>query len=260
MKELKIEVADTHPKREYGLMNRKKLASDGGMLFKFPYRQRLSFWMSNTYIPLDIAFLDDNGVVLQIEEMSPLSTKATVSERPCRYALEVNKGWFVENNVKEGSIICGEGITHKKGVPFKKSAQTMNAPSIVPSEADPVMVPEIAPKLPPVGQLPGETVREQRDPDVRLNRTLRELIQDADYKGLSLLMVYQIKQRPNKPPLTLPPKKISGPFMFEPDEFGDSDAIVKCWDDQEATWKSFLIDNIVSLDYFDQENIKNIRG
>jgi len=258
MKELRVEVADTCPKRERGLMGIKKLAKDSGMLFKFPYFHRLAFWMKNTYVPLDIAFLDDDGVVMQIEEMTPLSTRAIVADRPCKIALEVNQGWFKENGIEKGSLICGEGITHKRGISLNKSAQmtpapVFNAPPLDPTEAIPEMTP-------PETQLPGETVREQRDPDVKLNITIRELIEDADYRGLALSIVYRIKDRPSKPPLTLPPKKISGPFTFEPDEFGDEDAIVKCWDEQEAQWKSFLISNIMSLDYFDPENVENIKG
>jgi len=264
MKQLRIEVADTYPKREYGLMNRKKLAQDRGMLFKFPYFNKLSFWMKNTYIPLDIAFLDDKGTVLQIESMSPLSTRAIVSNYPCRYALEVNKGWFKDNGVREGSIISGEGITHKKGVIIKKLAQVINAPPIAPIEEgiDPNITPpnEQLPGEIPQKQLPGETREEQRDPDVKLNRTMRELIEDADTKGLSLLIIYQIKERPDKPPLVLPPKKISGPFTFEADEYGDEGSVVKCWDEQDAGWKSFLIDNIISLDYFNPEIIENVGG
>ena len=255
MKQLRVEVADTYPKREYGLMNRKKLAKDQGMLFKFPYYNRLSFWMQNTYIPLDIAFIDDDGVVMQIEAMSPMNTKAVVSDNPCRYALEVNKGWFDENGVRKGSVILGEGITHKKGVFINKLAQVLDVPPIAPEYQD---IPPV--QMPPIEQLPGETVVEQRDPDVRLNITIKELIEDANYKGLSLLIIYQIKQRPDKPSLVLPPKKISGPFTFEEDEFGDPDAIVKCWDEQDAQFKSFLIDNIISLDYFDSEIIEDVGG
>jgi len=258
MKELRVEVADTYFKRELGLMRRKKLSKDSGMLFKFPYYNRQSFWMKDTYIPLDIAFIDDDGYVLQIESMSPLSTKAVISNDPCRYALEVNKGWFEKNEVREGSVILGEGITHKKGIDISRTAQAgFPAPPIEQVEeditlSDPLPLPE--------EQLPGETQQEQRDPDVKLNITIKELIEDADYRGVPLLIIYQIKEREGKPLLVLPPKKISGPFTFEPDEFGEEDAVVKCWDEQEAGWKSFLIDNILSLDYFDNQNIEKTEG
>jgi uncharacterized membrane protein (UPF0127 family) len=98
MKKLKIELADTPSKRELGLMGRKKLAQNNGMLFKFPESNVLSFWMKNTYIPLDIAFLDDNGRIVQIESMNPLSTRTTSAKQPCRYALEVNKDWFLQKS------------------------------------------------------------------------------------------------------------------------------------------------------------------
>jgi len=257
MKQLRVEVADTFSKREYGLMNRKKLAKNSGMLFKYPYHNRLSFWMKNTYLPLDIAFINDQGVVLQIESMVPLSTRAIVSKYLCRYALEVNKGWFKKNGIKEGSVILGEGINYKKGIAIKKEAKNKNAPSNVPVQEDPSFPEQIEP---PMEHLPGETVREQKDPDVKLNMTIKDLIEDADYRGLSLLLVYQIKERSDKPSLVLPPKKITGPFEFEPDEHGEEDAIVKCWDEQDGGWKSFLIDNIVSIDYFDKENISNLAG
>ena len=71
MKKLFVELANTHIKQAYGLMDRKSLPDNNGMLFKFKYAHNLSFWMRNTYIPLDIAFLDDNGKVLQIESMAP---------------------------------------------------------------------------------------------------------------------------------------------------------------------------------------------
>jgi len=115
MKKLKVEVAETPLKLQYGLMDRKSLSADNGMLFKFPYLHYPKFWMQNTYIPLDIAFIDDDGRVLQIEKMSPLTTNAHFSKHLCRMALEVNQGWFEKNNVSVGSFVLGEGITHRKG-------------------------------------------------------------------------------------------------------------------------------------------------
>jgi len=107
MKQLYIEIADTDYKKEKGLMYRKHMPEDEGMLFKNTYASRLSFWMQNTYIPLDIAFIDDDGKILQIEEMIPLSTRAITSNSHCKYALEVNKGWFKENSIKVGDYIDG---------------------------------------------------------------------------------------------------------------------------------------------------------
>ena len=67
--------------------------------------------MANTYIPLDIAFFDDDGKIFQIESMTPLSTKKISSNKPCRYALEVNRGWFRDNNIRVGNYIGGVGIS-----------------------------------------------------------------------------------------------------------------------------------------------------
>src|SRR3990167_4564727 len=105
MKTLYVELANNHITRECGLMDRKSMNKNRGMLFKFPYSTRLSFWMKNTYIPLDIAYIDNDGKILQIENMIPLSTRPVVANHECRYALEVNKGWFKENNIGIGSRI-----------------------------------------------------------------------------------------------------------------------------------------------------------
>jgi uncharacterized membrane protein (UPF0127 family) len=115
MKKLKVEIADTPLRIEYGLMDRKSLDANSGMLFKFPYAHYPRFWMRNTYIPLDIAFIDDEGKILQIETMRPLTTNTHNSRYPCKMALEVNEGWFKSNNIGVGSYIVGEGITHRKG-------------------------------------------------------------------------------------------------------------------------------------------------
>ena len=115
MNKLKVEIADTMLKRAHGLMDRKCMSENNGMLFKFPSAHYLQFWMQNTYIPLDIAFLDNQGKVLQIETMYPLSTRAVRANYMCKYALEVNEGWFRRNNVKVGSLVMGEGLTHGHG-------------------------------------------------------------------------------------------------------------------------------------------------
>ena len=100
---IKIELADTYQKREMGLMFRKSMPDDSGMLFKFDKPQNLSFWMANTYIPLDIAFLDENMRVTKIANMAPLSTKSVTSDIPCLYALEVPVGTLNKHNIAIGT-------------------------------------------------------------------------------------------------------------------------------------------------------------
>ena len=102
---LQVEVARSEHTRQAGLMHRKYLAENAGMLFCFGSEGHYSFWMQNTYIPLDIAFLDVYGKVLEIKEMYPLSTRSVRSSHKCKYALEVNRGWFGQNGVKAGSVL-----------------------------------------------------------------------------------------------------------------------------------------------------------
>ncbi len=91
---ISVEIADTAAERRAGLMFREELGEDQGMLFVFPGEQILSFWMKNTQIPLSIAYLDADGVILGIHDMEPFSTESISSRVPALYALEVNQGTF----------------------------------------------------------------------------------------------------------------------------------------------------------------------
>ena len=100
---LKVEVASSPEAHHHGLMYRRSLSTNSGMLFDFGQTKPLSFWMQNTYVPLQIAFIDSTGKVGQIERMSPLCTKATRSHASYRYALEVNDGWFDRHEIRIGA-------------------------------------------------------------------------------------------------------------------------------------------------------------
>lgn len=221
MKRLFVELADDSLKRELGLMNRKTMSSSQGMLFKFPSAHHLSFWMQNTYLPLDIAFLDDDGIILQISEMVPLSTRPVRSSTRCRYALEVNRGWFKKNKIGEGSQIAGFGL---EGL-SKKFAQG------APPEG-----------LPPQEGLVEEPIPEPT-PDVYLNQSFQQMLEKASRNDQDLIIYYQKKDG-----YTLGPKSISPPFLFEPDEDGRVDNVVKGWDNEEGQWKSFRVDHIMDLE------------
>lgn len=240
-KQLYIELADTPIKRECGLKNRKYLSKNEGMLFRFPQPHYLSFWMESTYLPLEIAFLSNDGRILQIEEMVPLSTKAIRSRKPCKYALEVNRGWFKENNIDVGCKIGGVGIN-----PIQKRMAQMT-PQVMPPTGE--FLPEVTPE--PIE--PQEGLIEP-SPDVMLNLSFKERLQDADLKGKDMVIIYELKEREGEPSMTLAPRVISPPFMFEPDENGKHDAIVKAWDKSQGGWRSFIIDNIKSLDHKNEEN------
>ncbi|MDT8436295.1 MAG: DUF192 domain-containing protein [Gemmatimonadota bacterium] len=97
-----VEIADTPPLRERGLMHRDSLPADHGMLFVYPDEQLRSFWMRNTKIPLDIGFFDRNGSLLNVERMEPRTEENTLSKAPAMYALEMNAGWFEAHGVGPG--------------------------------------------------------------------------------------------------------------------------------------------------------------
>jgi uncharacterized membrane protein (UPF0127 family) len=111
---LDVEIADTENARQKGLMYRMSLAENSGMLFIFEKDKRLSFWMKNTYIPLDIAFIDSSGVITDIMQMKPLDISVFYnSSTEVRYALEVNQWWFQKHGIKPGSKIGLHGCIGK---------------------------------------------------------------------------------------------------------------------------------------------------
>ena len=99
------EVALTREERQRGLMRRRELPRNRGMLFVFPYDQRLSFWMKNTNIPLSVAFLSKEGEIKEIRELEPHSLKPVESRFSVRYALECNRGLFQELGVASGDTV-----------------------------------------------------------------------------------------------------------------------------------------------------------
>ncbi len=111
---LTVEVADTEPLRMKGLMHRRELPRDRGMLFIFDREQKMNFWMKNTLVPLSIAFVGKDGVIKEIYDMKPLDISVTYpSAAPALYALEVNRGWFTSNNISEGCRIDIDGCLGK---------------------------------------------------------------------------------------------------------------------------------------------------
>ncbi len=101
------EVAATAQERATGLMYRFSLQPDHGMLFVFESAEPLGFWMKNTYIPLSIAYIDNGGRILNIEDMAPQTETTHWSKGPGRYALEMRKGWFAERGIRAGDRVDG---------------------------------------------------------------------------------------------------------------------------------------------------------
>jgi len=102
---ISVELAATRAARARGLMFRKSLPDDHGMLFLFPEATVLDFWMKDTSIPLSIAFADASGRIVRIADMEPNSLADVSSVVPARYALEMNRGWFARHGIAEGDAI-----------------------------------------------------------------------------------------------------------------------------------------------------------
>jgi uncharacterized membrane protein (UPF0127 family) len=104
---IRAEVAADFGSRAQGLMYRKQLPSNAGMLFVFDQPGEQCMWMKNTLIPLSVAFMDDGGTIINIEEMAPQTLDSHCARRPARYALEMNGGWFAARGIKPGMRIGG---------------------------------------------------------------------------------------------------------------------------------------------------------
>lgn len=105
MAKLSVEVADTPLALAQGLMFRKSMPSDEGMLFKFPNTQEACFWGKNTYIPLDVAFVSNDNRITEIKQITPMSTRLVRSKDLCAMAIEANAGYFEKNGIKPGHKI-----------------------------------------------------------------------------------------------------------------------------------------------------------
>ena len=104
---VKAEVAVNDEERSVGLMFRRDMGPNEGMVFRFPNTRQVCMWMKNTWLPLSVAFVDENGKIINIEDMQPETEVAHCAKRPARYALEMNQGWFRKKNIKPGAAIDG---------------------------------------------------------------------------------------------------------------------------------------------------------
>ena len=104
---IEAEVANTFPSRTEGLMFRRQLGSNRGMLFVFTEAAQHCMWMRNTYIPLSVAFIDEAGDIINIADMQPQTEDNHCAVRPARFALEMNVGWFRQRGIAPGQRIAG---------------------------------------------------------------------------------------------------------------------------------------------------------
>ena len=105
---IKAEVAQTERQREIGLMYRTAMGPNEGMIFVFERAGTQCFWMKNTLIPLSVAFIDEDGTVVNTDEMKANTEDTHCSAKPVRFVLEMNKGWFSKRGIKDGTKVTGE--------------------------------------------------------------------------------------------------------------------------------------------------------
>ncbi len=109
---IQAEVAANDPQRQQGLMFREKMPTNSGMVFVFEEPMKQCMWMKNTLLPLSVAFIDEQGRIVNIEDMQPKSLDTHCSTKPVKYALEMNVGWFKQKHIKPGMQI--DGLVAKK--------------------------------------------------------------------------------------------------------------------------------------------------
>ncbi|WP_415037161.1 DUF192 domain-containing protein [Azonexus sp.] len=104
---IEAEVAARDPERQRGLMHRRSMPAQRGMLFVFPQDNTYCMWMRNTLIPLSVAFVDAEGKIINIADMTPHSEENHCARRPARYALEMNRGWFAQRGIQATDQLRG---------------------------------------------------------------------------------------------------------------------------------------------------------
>ena len=108
---IQAELARTPDEHSTGLMFRKTMGTNEGMLFAFEHVSQQCFWMKNTLLPLSVAFIADDGSVVNIDDMKPQTLQSHCSTQPVRFVLEMNEGWFAKRGIKAGSKIQGAPFT-----------------------------------------------------------------------------------------------------------------------------------------------------
>ncbi|MEG0921565.1 MAG: DUF192 domain-containing protein [Comamonas sp.] len=111
MHRIHAQVAQTPRQREVGLMYRKEMPTNEGMLFIFDQPATQCFWMKNTVLPLTTAFVADDGTIVNLADMQPMTETSHCSRKPVRYVLEMNQGWFKQKGIAEGTQLRGRPFT-----------------------------------------------------------------------------------------------------------------------------------------------------
>ena len=112
--QIEVQVAQSPLEHEIGLMMRKDMPQQEGMLFIFDSPQSQCFWMKNTLLPLTAAFVADDGKIVNLADMKPQPLESHCSAKPVRFVLEMNQGWFQNKGLKAGSQLMGSVFNTKR--------------------------------------------------------------------------------------------------------------------------------------------------
>ena len=108
---IQVQLAQDFEQRQIGLMWRKEMPQNEGMLFVFDQPAVQCFWMRNTLIPLTAAFVADDGIIVNLIDMKPMNDASHCSQKPVRFVLEMNQGWFTKRNIQAGFKLTGPGFS-----------------------------------------------------------------------------------------------------------------------------------------------------
>jgi uncharacterized membrane protein (UPF0127 family) len=108
---IQVQVAQDYEQRQIGLMWRKEMPQNEGMLFVFEQPAVQCFWMRNTLLPLTAAFVSDDGTIVNLADMKPQNDDSHCSKKPVRFVLEMNQGWFAKRNIQAGFKLTGPGFS-----------------------------------------------------------------------------------------------------------------------------------------------------
>ena len=108
---IQVQLAQDFEQRQIGLMWRKEMPQNEGMLFIFEQPAVQCFWMRNTLLPLTAAFVLDDGSIVNLADMKPLNDDSHCSKKPVRFVLEMNQGWFAKRNIQAGFKLTGPVFT-----------------------------------------------------------------------------------------------------------------------------------------------------
>ena len=108
---IQVQLAQNFEQRQIGLMWRKEMPQNEGMLFIFEQPAEQCFWMRNTLLPLTAAFVADDGTIVNLVDMKPMSDDSHCSKKPVRFVLEMNQAWFAKRNIQAGFKLTGPMFT-----------------------------------------------------------------------------------------------------------------------------------------------------